>query len=328
MRLHTRRPHAFTLVELLVVIGIIALLIGILLPTLSKARESAKTVKCASNLRVVGQGVAAYVVNFRGTLPNSYVYEGMSIASGTQLPTVATKGYLHWSGQLLGRTGQVASPMVFTCPTIDNGGLPPTNPPDGGTDSGQKPETPGVTDMQAPRMAYSLNEALCGRNKFVVGFQSAVSTFRFVRAASVRNSQGTILATEFINNWGVVSDAPRTSSGPAVCKSHRPLHGFNNTTGTAGAGGLNMELTPNYAVPQRVTYDMLCRNTPVEYDSGTTRSRLDWVGRNHGTGTYDKKLTNFLYLDGHVETKHVRDTFTPWQWGERFYSLDTTGAGL
>src|SRR3954466_14683194 len=74
-----RKRVAFTLVELLVVIGIIAVLVGILLPALNKARQSANTARCASNLRQIAMAMLSYANSNRGRLLPSVVNAGDTI---------------------------------------------------------------------------------------------------------------------------------------------------------------------------------------------------------------------------------------------------------
>ena len=83
-----RRKTGFTLIELLVVIGIIALLISILLPSLSRARTSAKNVKCLSNLRQIGAGFHLYASDHESRLPPMHIgYKP------TQLRVAGTNNY-------------------------------------------------------------------------------------------------------------------------------------------------------------------------------------------------------------------------------------------
>jgi prepilin-type N-terminal cleavage/methylation domain-containing protein/prepilin-type processing-associated H-X9-DG protein len=70
-----KKRNAFTLVELLVVIGIIALLISVLLPALSKARGAAQAILCTSNLHQLGLAMTMYLPTNHGRFPNKTVME-------------------------------------------------------------------------------------------------------------------------------------------------------------------------------------------------------------------------------------------------------------
>jgi prepilin-type N-terminal cleavage/methylation domain-containing protein len=88
-----RKPRAFTLVELLVVIGIIAVLIGILLPALSRAQRTARTTACLSNQRQLVMAVLMYVQENKGVFPGGSGYFPYRDVNGNpQTPAYRTDG--------------------------------------------------------------------------------------------------------------------------------------------------------------------------------------------------------------------------------------------
>ena len=89
--------RAFTLVELLVVIGIIAVLVGVLLPVLGRARARAQTVACQSNLRQIAQATLNYTAENKGSFPWGFIFNRQRTDNGRPSDGGAS-GYIAWFG--------------------------------------------------------------------------------------------------------------------------------------------------------------------------------------------------------------------------------------
>jgi len=349
-----RSRRAFTLIELLVVIAVIALLIGILLPSLGAARNAGRAVVCANNTRQVAIAVFAYTVDQR-VFPASYLYantpEGTSWKLEEQFGTDPQNGYIHWSAFLLAGSGTPET--AFQCPSVPGKGAPRTNfdvndPSEAEPDQIRPTTTTAkVTDRQVRRIAISGNDAIFPRNKFYpppANYNGTQRRNRFVNPSELDSEPGgasrIILATEFAfspkHGWRTIGttpaggdvDTPADEQGQWKSKSHRPITPFIPV-----AGG-DMYVQPPRANPgfrYQSTDDKsiwgpseMVRTSDL--DAGVLVAPgfgggVNAVGRHHGGPDKEFGSANFVFADGHVEKMSLVDTINKRLWGSKFFSL-------
>lgn len=110
------RASAFSLIELLVVLGIIAVLLTLLLPALGRAHRSAQAVQCAAKLRQIGVALFAYAADSRGDLPPTGAWQvfpdGMSVEDEPGLA---------WTELLATKTDVTPDNALYDCPAFPPG---------------------------------------------------------------------------------------------------------------------------------------------------------------------------------------------------------------
>lgn len=274
-----QKRQAFTLVELLVVIGIIALLISILLPSLAKARQTAVQVQCAANLRQVGAALFMYNNDFK-KIPAAW--EGGSMWAFALAPQLG--------GVISGGSG-VYSPKVLQCPDAM---APKTTGIDGAGAGGWW----GRVNMYSanPRLVVQLNDADGANGGKPVQRRSLESVRNASDKAIAWDGPHAYVSWE-ANSFGMAYPDNRNLDGNSWWGNHRfidpPPTSYNTaymdmppTVGENGYHGTNLAT----AISTIKQYNQDLQN----YTKCMMRYR-------HKENT----SMNVLYVDGHVEGKAI-----------------------
>jgi prepilin-type N-terminal cleavage/methylation domain-containing protein/prepilin-type processing-associated H-X9-DG protein len=286
IRKRTRSANAFTLVELLVVIGIIALLISILLPALTKARRVANQTKCASNMKMISLAIISYTQDNKGKLMPCLIY---SLGPGQPYPD----GFF-WAAELVHQK-YITAPFlpyasntafapqngtVFQCP---EGISPQDNITTGTMNSGQGNYP---TDAHNNGWFYGIddNPRVDGQIPYGIGTWYQL------------NSR----ITGYVSNYGIGG----TNNAPFVY--------FQNAADKLGVSELGDVQDPNYTrnvseIRKPSVMVMMGEATDPNWVTQTPPSGYPThfaprLGARHGTRTSDgtNAYSNFAFFDGHV----------------------------
>jgi prepilin-type N-terminal cleavage/methylation domain-containing protein/prepilin-type processing-associated H-X9-DG protein len=277
--------RAFTLVELLVVIGIIAVMISILLPALNKARRAAAVVQCSSNMRQVAAGLLTYINNNKGAFPPTAFPAGNVIPgypSGWWWPNeLVRQKYLNNQGvNVYPKAGmstsnkQFSSRNVFRCPE-------------------------GVEE----------SDTVAGTGDYPTAIQNNGYT---IMNDSEGASEGFGIPSWYMLNSRVVNTGlPGMSNKATPDNRNTPFTWWNSST-QAGGGGNNDISNPvakrqMSLVRKGSELIMIVEATNANFhDQAGSSSKpelyLRRLGARHGKRTGDGRnaFTNLAFFDGHV----------------------------
>jgi prepilin-type processing-associated H-X9-DG protein len=320
-----RSRMAFTLVELLVVIGIIALLISILLPTLGRARESANSVKCMANLHSMGEALYIYASDYQGSLPIGQIINGSTITAGgvnvvytgdstsweillaKELNKHAGNGY----GDALTSSGSTSKGAygIFVCPTAPPGASNGTS----------------FTDYSShPRLIPDMNGADAYANAHAPAHSHTVTTTysRPYKMTHVKHSTDIMVFFDA----SVAPNGNFSSVGSASMQATVVGYALDD-----GAVSSPQGMTDDYSVATNKTIGSA---TPISLEAGGNGGtggvsynvnflNQDMPG-NYGNIRFrhmNNKQANALMLDGHVQAFHINTNIAQIDALQRFSDL-------